>query len=330
MKILKKIGYILLFVFLIPYQVINVFIKGFKTLSLFLSRGLYFYFEKLFALLKKITNLSFFQNAANYFKKRQEQPSHIVLVIVWFLMFVYLFDTFYVDQSTLVESLPIEDNTTEEKETVSDNKKDDNPLLSKELNLYRIYNKYKLKDINIKKLREANVDTVAWIIVEGTNINYPIVQSVTNDYYLTHSYDHSYTHNGWTFMDYRNDEFMNDQNTIFYGHNLYNGTGFGSLSNLFKSGQTNIKIMVITAEQKKYTYKVFSAYEIDPEVYYLQTNFYSDDSYKQFLDTISSRNIIGVNNKVDIDDKIITLSTCTDDNSGRKVVHAKLIKEEEI
>jgi len=330
MKILKKIGYALLFVFLIPYQVINVFIKGFKTLSLFLSRGLYFYFEKLCIFLKKITNLSFFQNAESYFKKRQEQPSHIVLVIVWFLMFVYLFDTFYVDQSNLVESLPVDDKETSEVTSQVEEKKEDNPLLSKELNLYRVYNKYKLKDINIKELRKANVDTVAWIIVEGTSINYPIVQSVTNDYYLTHSYDHSYTHNGWTFMDYRNDEFMNDQNTIFYGHNLYNGTAFGSLSNLFKAGQSNIKIMVITADQKKYTYQVFSAYEIDPEVYYLQTNFYSDESYEEFLKTISSRNTIGVNNKVSIDDKIITLSTCTDDNSGRKVVHAKLIKEEEI
>lgn len=329
MKILKKILYAILFVLLIPYQIINLFIKGFKTLSLFLSRGFYFYFEKFFLLLKKITHLSFFQNISFYFKRRQEEPSHIVLIIVWFLTLLYLFDTFYIDRSTMIESLSdaIDGDSTVVQQV---DETDNNPLLSKEFNLYRIYNKYKLKDINIQKLKEANVDTVAWIIVEGTNINYPIVQSTTNDYYLTHSYDHSYTHNGWTFMDFRNDSLLNDQNTIFYGHNLFNGTAFGSLSNIFRTNHSDIYIMVISSEQKKYTYKVFSAYEIDPEVYYLQTDFYSNESYQQFLDTIRNRNIINVENSVSVNDKIITLSTCTDDNSGRKVVHAKLVGIEEI
>ncbi len=326
MKLVKKIFLAIIFVLLIPYQIINLFIKGFITLSLFLSRGLYFYFEKFFELLKKITHLSFFQNVAFYFKRRQEQPSHIVLIIVWGLTLLYVFDSFYVDNSTLISSLPDNDEFVVQQEGDTE----ENPIFSKEFNLYRIYNKYRLQDININKLKENNVDTVAWIMVEGTNINYPIVQSTNNDYYLIHSYDHSYTHNGWTFLDYRNDSLMNDRNTVFYGHNLFNGTAFGSLNNLFKTNQSDIHIMVITSEQKKYIYKVFSAYEIDPEVYYLQTSFYSDNSYQQFLDTISSRNVIDVDNEVTSDDKIITLSTCTDDNSGRKVVHAKLIGIEEI
>ncbi len=329
MKIIKKILYAILFVLLIPYQIINVFIKGFKTLSLFLSRGLYFYFEKFFVLLKKIFKLNIFENISLYFKRRQEEPSHIVLIIIWFLMFVYLYDSFYIDKSTIVESLPIGEDT-ESVVVQQEGDRSDNPLFSTELNLYRIYNKYKFSDINIEKLKEANVDTVAWIIVEGTNINYPIVQSITNDYYLTHSYDHSYTHNGWTFMDFRNDSLMNDQNTIFYGHNLMNGTAFGSLSNIFRTNHSDIKIMIITSDNRKLTYQVFSAYEIDPEVYYLQTNFSDKSSYEEFLNVLSKRNTIGVDNKVSVEDKIITLSTCTDDNSGRKVVHAKLISEEEI
>lgn len=328
MKVIKKILLALLFVLLIPYQIINLFIKGFKTLSLFLSRGFYFYFEKLCQGLKKITNLSFFQNAADYFKRREEQPSHIVLVIVWFLTCIYLFDSFYVDKNQLVEKLPDADHIVQENMVVQ--QEDENLLLSKEFNLYRIYNKYQFSDINIEKLKETNRDTVAWIIVEGTNINYPVVQTDNNDYYLNHSYDHSYTPNGWTFMDFRNDNLMTDHNTIFYGHNLFNGTGFGSLSNIFRTNHSDLKIMIITAEQKMYTYKVFSAYEIDPEIYYLQTTFYSDTSYRNFLDTIRNRNTIGVDNSVDVKDKIITLSTCTDDNSGRKVIHAKLIDEKEI
>ena len=324
MKVIKKILMGILFILLIPYQIINLFIKGFKTLSLFLSRGFYFYFEKFFELLKKITNVSFFQKVVDYFKRRQEQPSHIVLIIVWFLMFIYLFDSFYVDHSALVEKLPDEKDEVESVE--STNKVDDTPIMSKELNLYRIYGKYKLNEINIDQLKSANVDTRAWIMVEGTNINYPVVQSVSNDYYLNHSFDHSFTHNGWIFMDYRNDSLMNDRNTIIYGHNLFNGTAFGSIQNLFKKKQqSTIKIMIITSKQKKYTYQVFSGYEINPEIYYLQTNFYDDEEYQSFLKTLCKRNKLKVDNKVSVEDKIITLSTCTDDNKGRKVIHAKLI-----
>ena len=329
MKVIKKILLAILFILLIPYQIINLFIKGFKTLSLFLSRGFYFYFEKIFEGLKKITKLSFFQNVSDYFKRRQEEPSHIVLIIIWLLMFVYLFDSFYIDKNTLIESLPDTPKAVEEEVSVEE-AKDENLLLSKELNLYRIYGKYGLSDININKLKETNSDTVAWITVEGTNINYPVVQTDNNDYYLIHSYDYSYTHNGWTFMDFRNDSLMNDQNTIFYGHNLFNGTAFGSISNIFKAKSSDFRIMIITSDQKKYTYKIFSGYEIDPEVYYLQTTFYSDTSYQQFLNTLVSRNVLGVDTSVSVEDKIITLSTCTDDNSGRKVIHAKLISVEEI
>ncbi len=325
MKVLKKILLAILFVLLIPYQIINLFIKGFKTLSLFLSRGFYFYFEKFFALLKKIVNINFFENMRLYFKRRQEDPSHIVLVIAWFLTLLYLFDTFYVDNSSFITKLP----TIKDEEIAVKDKKDDSVLLSKELNLYRIYGKYGLKDIDFKELKKANVDTRAWIIVEGTNINYPVVQSTDNDYYLTHSYDHSYTHNGWTFMDFRNDTLMNDRNTIFYGHNLLNGTAFGSLSNVFKTGSA-AKIMVLTTDNKMYTYQVFSGYEIDAEIYYLQTDFFGDDDYEEFITTIANRNTLPISNQVSVEDKIITLSTCTDDNSGRKVLHAKLIGEEEV
>jgi sortase B len=117
---------------------------------------------------------------------------------------------------------------------------------------------------------------------------------------------------------------MNDQNTIFYGHNLLNGTAFGSIKKIFENPKNN-KIMVITSDQKKYTYQIFSGYTIDPETYYLQTNFNSPESYKSFLDTLSNRNTINIDNSVDVNDKIITLSTCTDDNNGRRVIHAKLI-----
>lgn len=74
---------------------------------------------------------------------------------------------------------------------------------------------------------------VAWLSVDSTNINYPIVKYKDNQYYLNHSFDKNYKNSGWVYMDYRNNNKLIDDNIIFYGHNLYNKTSFGSISNIF-------------------------------------------------------------------------------------------------
>lgn len=329
MKVLKAILTFFFHILLLPLYIVIFIIRGFNTIALFLSRGFYFFLEKLFLLLKKITHISGLQFFVDYFGKYREEPGHVVLMIVRFFAILYLFDSFYIDHGNIVKQLS-EDNVVVEEEVTKEEEPEegvdtDEGIFSQKFNLYRIYGKYKTNEININKIKESNEDTVAWLKVEGTNINYPIVQTDNNDYYLLHSIDRSYTHNGWTFMDYRNNRFMEDQNTIFYGHNLLNGTGFGSMNWIFKSNSPNTKIMVITEDQKKYIYQIFSGYLIDPEIYYLQTSFYDDATYQQFLNTISSRNVLNVDNSVSINDKIITLSTCTDDNLGRRVIHAKLI-----
>ena len=69
---------------------------------------------------------------------------------------------------------------------------------------------------------KVNNEIVSWISVYSTNINYPIVKSDNNEFYLNHNINKSYDSNGWTFMDYRNNSYLSDSNTIFYGHNLIN------------------------------------------------------------------------------------------------------------
>ena len=321
MKIIKII-------FFIPIYIIKMFIKGFKVLSLFLSRGFYFYLEKLFTWIEKLIPLKLNRKLIERFQNLKEEPSHIVMVIIWFLCALYIFDTLHVDTSNYIQTLSYKGVKPVVKESKKDKKsKKENVLLSKELNLYRIYGKYSLDEIDFSTLKKTNSDTIAWITVEGTTINYPIVQASDNDYYLNHSYDKAYSVGGWTFMDYRNNR-MKDKNTIFYGHNLINNTAFGSMSKLFSSKRKDIKILVLTDEGKTYTYQVFSGYTVKPEVYYLQTEFYSNDEYQKFLKTLSSRNTLSVNVPVTTNDNIITLSTCTDDNKGRRVIHSKLISTE--
>ena len=69
-----------------------------------------------------------------------------------------------------------------------------------------------------KKLLKENQETVSWITVNGTNINYPVVQHSDNEYYLNHSFDGSENSAGWIFLDYRNNIENTEKNTIIYGH----------------------------------------------------------------------------------------------------------------
>ena len=79
-----------------------------------------------------------------------------------------------------------------------------------------------------------NSDVVGWIQVAGTNINYPIVQSNDNDFYLNHSFDKSINGAGWVFMDYRNNPSSFDKNTIIYAHSRVDGSMFHTLRNVVK------------------------------------------------------------------------------------------------
>ena len=233
--------------------------------------------------------------------------------------------------SSSKDTVFIKDNNDKDKEVV-EYKKDDNKVEDtvpkNDINLYRTYSSsYNIDTVSLSKIRETNTETVAWITVDRTNINYPVLKTSDNDYYLSHDINRTYTTNGWIFMDYRNDPLMNDKNTIFYGHNLLNKTAFGSVSNLFTDDwyKKSNHIIMVKTDAGLFKYEVFSVYYIDPEVYYLQTAFYSNERYKDFLDTILSRSMYNFKVDLSTDDKIITLSTCTEDNKNRKVVHARKI-----
>ena len=98
-----------------------------------------------------------------------------------------------------------------------------------------------LLEVDFNELLSKNSDTVGWIEVKGTNINYPIVQTTNNEYYLNHAFDKTKNDAGWVFMDYRNDAKNFDQNTIIYAHSRYNQTMFGSLKNILSSSWYNNK-----------------------------------------------------------------------------------------
>lgn len=186
-----------------------------------------------------------------------------------------------------------------------------------------VENNYK---IDFETLKQVNSDMVAFLKVNGTQIEYPIVKTTNNEYYLKHSFDKKYNAAGWIFADYKNKFDGSDKNIVIYGHNRKNGTMFSSLKNVLNKNwyddEGNLKINLIT-ENDSYSYQVFSVYKIKKEEYYLQTSFKNDVMYLRFIETLKKRSIKNFDIDVTEQDKILTLSTCANDNDYRVVLHAK-------
>lgn len=222
----------------------------------------------------------------------------------------------------------------EEKKPDPENSENVNPPVEKETvepNDYWDYIKMDLLNIDFTELLKKNKDTVGWIKVNGTNINYPFVQTLDNKYYLTHAYDNSSNDAGWIFADYRNNMTNFDKNTILYGHGRYDKTMFGSLKNILNSSWYNNKnnhIVKISTPKENTLWQVFSIYTIEAESYYITTQFGSDEEYEKFLTTLKNRSKVSFTAEVNINDHILTLSTCKDNFGQRVVLHAKLIKRE--
>ena len=198
-------------------------------------------------------------------------------------------------------------------------------------NDYWDYIKMNLLEIDFNQLLKRNSDTVGWIEVKGTNINYPIVQTTDNNYYLTHAFDKTENEAGWVFMDYRNDSVNFNQNTIIYAHSRLTGSMFGSLKNILNSSwytNKNNHIIRLSTPTENTMWQVFSVYTIPKESYYIMPNFNSNEAYQEFLNTMKSRSEVEFSAEVNTNDKILTLSTCKDNFGNRVVMHAKLIKRE--
>ncbi len=269
-------------------------------------------------------------------KKKRNKLGLIILIIISSLLLstltISLFNIFLWNKDNKANEnnlKDIEENT--EIKIVKDN--DNTEFINKPLDEnddYWYYSTFDLIDVDLKKLKEKNNDTIGWLNVNNTNINYPFVKSSDNDYYLHHSFDKSYNNAGWVFLDYRNNKNLTDKNNIIYGHHRVNNTMFTSLLNtLNESWYTNKDnhIIRVSLENENSLWQIISVYKIPVESYYITTKFNNDNEFITFLDTISKRSIYNFNYNVNKEDIILTLSTCYDDNT-RVVVHAKLIKIE--
>ena len=194
-----------------------------------------------------------------------------------------------------------------------------------EINLENIEIQY---SVDFARLKEINKDVVAWLKVNGTNVEYTVVKTKNNSYYLNHNFEKKYNRAGWPFVDYKNKIDGTDKNIIVYGHNRKDGSMFGTLKNILTdewlNNEENRNIIFIT-ENEEIHYEVFSVYKIEAEDYYIQTSFKTGE-FQKFVETLKQRSIKDFGIELSEEDQILTLSTCANNNQYRVVLHAKQVK----
>lgn len=270
-------------------------------------------------------------------RKKLRRKRYLLIGIFCLSVLAFSFSIFFLwnwfQDNQKIDKLAKETIKTVNKKEKKDNKKTElvNPPEENQKDDYWDYIKMNLLEVNFNELLSKNPDTVGWIEVKGTNINYPIVQTTNNAYYLNHAFDKTKNDAGWVFMDYRNDAKNFDQNTIIYAHSRYNKTMFGSLKNILSSSWYNNKnnhIIRMSTPTENTMWQVFSVYTIAAESYYITPNFSDVNRYQTFLNTLKSRSEVQFSANLNTNDKILTLSTCQDNFGHRVVMHAKLIKRE--
>lgn len=190
----------------------------------------------------------------------------------------------------------------------------------------------KSSEIDLLSVYMQNQDLVGWIKIDGTSINYPVMQNET--YYLRKNFYKSYSRYGTPFLAEYCD-IKDSDNLVIYGHNIRNGNMFSDLikyrkENYFK----NHNIIKLYELQEEITmqreYEIISVFEIsldDDFKYYSCYNFKIRDDFDYFYENIKNLSIYDTGNNADFGDKFITLSTCNYSlNNGRMVIIAKEIR----
>lgn len=195
--------------------------------------------------------------------------------------------------------------------------------------------------VDFKKLQSQNDEIYAWIKVDGTEVNYPIVQSTTDDeFYLKHSaYDKSWLASGAVFTQSQNSTTFNDSVTLVYGHNGYSESMFTSLHKFEdKTFFDEHPYFYIYMPGHKLTYQIISAFKYDDRHIMNSFSFQDVTVRSEFFAMLQNpdstlKNVrTELKTNVDKDSKIVILSTCftgSSQRSSRYLVSGVLLKNEE-
>ena len=174
-----------------------------------------------------------------------------------------------------------------------------------------------------KNLKNINPDYRFWIKVEGTNIDFPVVQGEDNDFYLHHNFNKEKSFSGSIFVDSENN-LNDDSNIVVYGHNMRNDTMFAQIKHFKNENFFNAnKYVTLYRDGKKSKFEIFSVYQenakdLESEI---KINFSNKDEYEKYLKGQEEKSLFkreGID--LNSNDRILTLITC-----GYDFVNARIV-----
>ena len=186
-------------------------------------------------------------------------------------------------------------------------------------------------DVDFASLKAINEDVVGWIYIPVLELSYPVVQGEDNTHYLHYTYEGTANSCGSIFLDSETAADMTDRNSFVYGHNMRNGSMFGSLKQFRKDpylAESNPYVYYYT-EDHAYKYKIFAYYitQVGSKTYF---NFNADSQYDTYIDYVATCNEYTGFDENDFATRknILTLSTCSGQHSrNRMITHAILVDD---
>jgi len=189
------------------------------------------------------------------------------------------------------------------------------------------------KIIQPEELQKDNSDIIGWIAIPGTNINYPVLQTIDNSFYLTHDFKKEYSENGSIFLDKDFDLEKPSTNYLIYGHRNKNGQMFDDLINYKKEEfyRKHPTIQFTTFKENSeyeiiavFLSRVYYKYEINVFRYYNFIDADTREDFDNYVNNCKEAALYDVGKTAKYGDQLLTLSTCEySQTDGRLVIVAR-------
>ena len=252
---------------------------------------------------------------SKHYKKNNYIKIKIILIVIFIIGIIYIGIYLYQCYKDKLNNSNILSNITINKEEITPTKTE--------------------KMLQLEELKKQNDDIVGWLEIEGTNINYPVMQTTDNEYYMTHNYKKEYSAEGSIFLDKDYNWDIPSTNLLMYGHNNKNGSMFQNLMNYkdeeFYKQHPIINFTTINEDKKYEIIAVFYSrvyYKNEKNVfrYYYFLNADNKEEFDYYINESKKASLYDTGKTAEYGEQLLTLSTCSyHTEDGRFVVVEKKI-----
>ena len=245
---------------------------------------------------------------------------YTILALLIILSIIYIANYFLSKKQAIQESQLLDKIEIDENQVKEANETTEEANITTQENIEETINQQTERILKVQKLQEENSDIVGWLEIEGTSINYPVLQGTDNEYYMTHNYKKQKSKNGSIFLTKDYDWSIPSSNLLIYGHNLNNGTMFQELLKYEKEEfYKEHPIIRFTTNKEDAEYEIISAfksrvyYKTEKNVfrYYFFVNAKTEAKYNEFVQNAKKASLYDIDKTAKFGDQLITLSTCS-------------------